>query len=184
MSQKKAFKPGISWRGVERLDFIFRRVSVRKFQSKDLDDKVISLILEAGNAAPSARNLQARDFVVVRGKETRDALARAAGGQTSVSEAPVVIVVCANPERSGSSGERGKFCAEIDAAVAAENILLATSALGLGAVWVGGFDERAVASVLGIPVRPVALIPLGYPAEEPVRKERHPTEMLTHHERW
>jgi len=169
---------------MEKLEFIFRRVSVRKFQSKDVDDKTIDLVLKAGNAAPSAGNLQARDFVVVRGKETREALAGAAGGQVSVAEAPVVVVVCANPERGGSSGERGKFCAEIDAAIAAENILLATSALGLGAVWVGGFDEKEVASVLGIPVRPIALIPIGYPAEEPVRKERYPTEMLTHHERW
>jgi nitroreductase len=159
---------------MKKLDFIFRRVSVRRFQPKDVDDSTISLILEAGNSAPSARNLQARDFVVVRGKETREALARAAGGQKSIAEAPVIIVVCANPQRSGSSGERGKFYAEIDAAVSAENILLTASVLGLGAVWVGGFDEGEVASVLGIPVRPVALIPMGYPAEEPVRKERFP----------
>ena len=169
---------------MERLDFIFRRVSVRKFQTKDVDDSTISLILEAGNAAPSACNLQARDFVVVRDKKTKAALSEAAGEQTSIVEAPVVIISCANHTRSMDQGAHGRFCAEIDAAVAAENMFLAASSLGLGAVWVGGFDEKEVASLLSIPVRPIAILPVGYPAEEPAKKERYPIEMLTHHEKW
>jgi nitroreductase len=169
---------------MEKLDFIFKRMSVRKFQCRDVDDKTVSLILEAGNAAPSARNLQARDFVVVRDKKTKEALSRAAGGQTSIVEAPVVIISCANHTRSKDQGAHGRFCAEIDAAVAAENMFLAASSLGLGAVWIGGFDEKEVASLLSIPVRPIAILPIGYPAEEPTKKERYPIETLTHHEKW
>ncbi|MET1123751.1 MAG: nitroreductase family protein [Archaeoglobaceae archaeon] len=171
----------------ECINLLFERVSIRKFKPDDIDDDTLRLILEAGNAAPSAGNLQARDFIVVRSEEKKLKLARAALGQMFIAEAPVVIVVCANYPRSMRVyGERGKLYAEQDATAAVENILLAVTALGLGAVWVGAFDERAVAEILDLPehVRPIAIVPVGHPAEKPGRRSRYPIEYLTHYEGW
>ncbi len=169
------------------LELLFRRVSIRKFQSRDVDDETLNLILEAANAAPSAGNLQARDFIVVRNAKTKERLARAALKQMFIAEAPVVVVVCANYPRSMRVyGERGRLYAEQDATAAIENLLLAVTALDLGAVWVGAFDEAEVAEILNLPeyVRPMAIIPLGYPAESPGRRSRYPVSMLTHYESW
>ncbi len=171
----------------EKLDIIFRRVSIRKFENRDVDDEILNLILEAANAAPSAGNLQARDFIVVKSRETKERLAKAALKQMFIAEAPVVVVVCANYPRSMRVyGERGRLYAEQDATAAVENILLAVTALGLGAVWVGAFDEMEVAKILNLPeyVRPMAIIPLGYPGESPERRNRYPVSMLTHYESW
>ncbi len=172
---------------MKELDLIFRRVSIRKFLSKEIDEKTIRLILEAGNAAPSAGNLQARDFIVVRDQKIKNELAKASLKQMFIAQAPVVIVVCANYPRSMRVyGERGKLYAEQDATAAVQNILLAVTALNLGAVWVGAFDEQRVSEILALPpnVRPMAIVPVGYPAEQPSRRSRYPIEELTHYERW
>jgi nitroreductase len=172
---------------MKELDLIFRRVSIRKFLPKEIDEKTIRLILEAGNAAPSAGNLQARDFIVVRDQKIKNELAKASLRQMFIAQAPVVIVVCANYPRSMRVyGERGKLYAEQDATAAVQNILLAVTALNLGAVWVGAFDEQRVSEILALPphVRPMAIVPVGYPAEQPSRRNRYPIEELTHYERW
>lgn len=172
---------------MKELELIFKRVSIRKFLQKEIDEKNIRLILEAGNAAPSAGNLQARDFVVVRDPKIKNELAKASLRQMFIAQAPVVIVVCANYPRSMRVyGERGKLYAEQDATAAVENILLAVTALNLGAVWVGAFDEQRVSEILALPpnVRPMAIVPIGYPAEQPGRRSRYPIEEITHYERW
>lgn len=171
----------------ECLRVIFDRVSIRKFKPNPIPDEVIIEILKAGNAAPSAGNLQARDFIVVKNQDTKIKLAKAALNQMFIAEAPVVIVVCANYPRSMRVyGERGKLYAEQDATAAVENILLAVHMLGLGAVWVGAFDEAKVATILGIPAyaRPIAIIPIGYPDEKPEPRPRYPIDYLTHWEKW
>ncbi len=172
---------------MECLEAIFTRVSVRRFKKDPIDDEVIIRLLEAGNAAPSAGNLQARDFIVVKDEETKLKLAVASLRQSFVAEAPVVIVVCANYPRSMQVyGERGKLYAEQDATAAVENILLAAHCMGLGAVWVGAFNEERVAEILNIPsyARPMAIIPIGYPAEKPSPRRRMKIEEITHWERW
>ncbi len=171
----------------ECLDLLFSRVSIRKFKSDDIDDDTVKLLLEAANAAPSAGNLQARDFIVVRDAKMKLELAKASLRQMFIAEAPVVIVVCANYPRSMRVyGERGRLYAEQDATAAVENLLLAVTALGLGAVWVGAFDEERVSELLELPeyVRPIAIVPIGYPAEKPGRRSRYPIDMLTHYEKW
>ncbi len=169
------------------LEAILTRVSIRKFKPDPVPDDVLMTILEAGNSAPSAGNLQARDFIVVRDKETKLKLAKSSLKQMFIAQAPVVIVVCANYPRSMRVyGERGKLYAEQDATASIENILLAVHMLGLGAVWVGAFDESEVSKILEIPphARPMAIIPIGYPDEKPERRSRYPIDYLTHWEKW
>lgn len=155
-----------------------RRFSCRRFRREPVSEEALAYLLEAARWAPSAGNLQPWRFLVVRQAALRAALAAAAAGQRFVAEAPLLVVVCAVPAESARGyGERGAslYCLQ-DTAAAVENLLLAATELGLGSCWVGAFDERRVASVLGLEegVRPVALVAVGSPAEEAPRRSRRP----------
>ena len=155
------------------------RQRVRVFnQESDVPPEIVTRLLHAATRAPSAGNCQPWHFFVVRDQETKKALARAALNQWFLGEAPVVIVVCADPDRSARRyGDRGRYLYSLqDTAAATENLLLAAVASGLGACWVGAFDEDAAAEALDLSshLRPVAMVPIGYPAEQP----RHRTDRL------
>ncbi|MEM1537452.1 MAG: nitroreductase family protein [Candidatus Nezhaarchaeales archaeon] len=172
---------------MDLFEAIKTRRSVRSFTSKDVTDDQVVKIIEAATWAPSAGNLQPWEFIVVRNEETKRKLARAALNQDWLVEAPVVIVACANEKRSSWYGERGRtlYCI-CDTSAAIQNLLLAVHALGLGACWIGAFHEDEVSSILRIPrgVRPIAIIPIGYPAEHPRPPERRPVKDVIHSERY
>lgn len=147
---------------------IYGRRSVRDFDSQqEVSPEVIEKILQATCQAPSAGNIQPWRFWVVKDEELRSKLAQAAYGQFFVAEASVVIVVCADLEASARRyGVRGRgLYALQDTAAAIQNLLLAAYAEGLGTCWVGAFDEQAASQSLKLPngIRPVAIIPVGYP---------------------
>lgn len=159
------------------IDVIKERRSVRRFKPEEVPRATIENLLEAAILAPSAGNLQPWFFVVVLNEALRQKLAEAAG-QPFIAKAPACIVVCAEPERSAYRyGKRGRelYCIQ-DTAAAIENILLAATGLGLGACWVGAFDEVRVSSILELKpgLRPVAMLPIGYPAEDKVATPRRP----------
>jgi len=163
------------------------RRSIRSFRAEGLDDRVVAEALRMANLAPSAGNLQARDFIVVKDQGTKKALAEAALDQDFVSEAPVVVVFCANLQRIGHYGERGRslYCLQ-DTAAAVENMLLYLHSKGVGSVWVGAFDESRVRKILSVPSegRPVAIVPIGYPAEEGSKTRRIDQDRIVHREKW
>jgi len=172
---------------MELMEAIRQRRSVRKFEERNVPDEIIKKLVEIANLAPSAGNLQARDFIVVKEKRTREALARAALNQEFVAEAPVDIVVCTNEKKVARYGSRGKSLYTYqDSAASAMLIMLAALEYGLGTCWVGAFDEEEVRKILGIPdyARPVIIIPIGYPAEKPEMPKRAPIETFLHEERW
>jgi nitroreductase len=74
----------------------------------------------------------------------------------------------------------------VDVAIAFDHLILAAASLDLGTCWVAAFDPVAVRQVFGLPdgVEPIALTPLGYPADQPLPKERKPLEKLVRYERW
>ena len=155
---------------------IEQRRCVRAFTSVEVSREIVQRILEAAIRAPSGGNRQPWHFVVVRNSALKQALQEAAYGQSFVSEAPVVIVVCAEPERSATRyRDRGRtlYCLQ-DTAAAVEHILLAATALGLGSCWVGAFDETAAAQALSLTsgLRPVAMVPIGQAAQTPERTPR------------
>ena len=175
---------------MELEEAINTRRSVRSYSREDVSEDTVTRLLEQANAAPSAGNVQARDFVVVRNKKTGEALADAAFGQSFVAEVPVVVVVCGNQIRSSKHyGQRGRTLYYIqDADAAVENLLLAIHNEGLGSCWVGAFDENAVSEILELPegVRPLAIIPIGVPSKSAGagRAGRLKLEKIVHHEKW
>jgi len=153
------------------------RRSIRRFDpAADVPPERVERLLSAAILAENAGNRQPWHFYVVRDPELRQGLVAAAHGQGFISQAPVAIVVCADAEQSaGRYGQRGRelYCLQ-DTAAAVDHILLAAVALGLGSCWVGAFDEGEAARVLDLPDhhRPVAILPIGKPAEAPARRPR------------
>ncbi|VBB06179.1 nitroreductase [Lucifera butyrica] len=158
--------------------------SVRSFQPDPIPDATLGRILEAASWAPSAGNLQPWYFYVVINSELKHRLAEAAFEQQQIEAAPVAIVLMADPARSNERyGERGAqlYCIQ-DTAAAAQNMLLAAEGLGLGACWVGAFDERRVQELVEAPprLRAVAILCIGYSDEpEDEYKERFSVAEVT-----
>jgi len=171
---------------MEVFEAIKKRRSIRAYKNTDIPEETVEKLIEAARWAPSAGNIQPWEFIIVRNKETKRRLAEAALNQTFIEEAPVVIVVCADYRRSSMGyGSRGAtlYCIQ-DTAAAIQNIHLAAIAMGLGTCWVGAFREEPVKKLLKIPdgVRPVAIIPVGYPAEQPNPRPRRQLNEIIHYE--
>ena len=160
------------------MDVILSRKSVRKYTAEPLTEAEIETLLRAGMAAPSAKNIQPWSFIVVTDKEVAKRLVTK-NVNRMYPEAPCLIVVCgdlntdAKPHdapKDSPAIERQNPNWMIDCSAAAENILLAAEAMGLGAVWTAcwPYEDRysVVKEVLGIPenVMPLAIIPVGHPA--------------------
>ena len=151
---------------------IITRRSIRKYLPKHVDLELIGKIVEAGRAAPSAGNIQPWFFLIVDDKDKIKAIAQSSFGQDWMASVPYHIVVVGKPLDSkrhyGIRGER--LYAVQDCAAATQNMLLQAHALGLGACWVGAFDEEKVKGILSISehFRPQAIITLGWPAEQPL----------------
>ena len=166
------------------LDNIFARKSVRSYTADDVSPQQVETILKAAMAAPSGMNLQPWRFVVVREQATKDKLA--GGFNKMIAKAPVVIIVCGNTIGPRDS-ENHNWTA--DCAAATENLLLATEALGLGAVWTAcyPYDERMNATIeaLGLPadVKPYCIVPIGHPAGDEQPKDKWKPENI-HYEKW
>jgi nitroreductase len=168
-----------------RDDLFAARFSCRRFRARAVPRSTVEAILDAARWAPTAGGLEPWRFVVVTDPGARRELAGAAFNQSFIGEAPVVVVVCAVPDESARRySERGRtlYCLQ-DTAAATENLMLAATARGLATCWVGAFDEGRTARMLDLAPgwRPVAIVPLGEPAEEPPRRVRRPLRDVT---RW
>ncbi|MEN6572643.1 MAG: nitroreductase family protein [Anaerolineaceae bacterium] len=152
----------------ESLDFIFKRRSIRKFTDRPISEEDLTLLLQAGMAAPTAMNVRPWEFVVVTDREIiqqlRDSLV------FGKHDPAAVIAVCGNTRFSNAKAAN-RFWVQ-DCSAAMENILLAATALGFGSVWVGVHPVtlfvKRVSEVLNLPasITPLGLIYLGYPAEQ------------------
>ena len=168
------------------LEAIKGRRSIRAFKKNDVPNEMVEKLIDAARWAPSAGNIQPWEFILVRKPEIKRALADAALDQTFIEEAPIVIVACANENRSSQRYElRGKnlYCIQ-DTAAAIQNILLTAYSLGLSTCWIGAFREEEAREILKIPqgIRPVAIIPVGYPAEAPSPPSGRPINQIVHYE--
>ncbi|MBR9692039.1 hypothetical protein GOV06_04595 [Candidatus Woesearchaeota archaeon] len=164
------------------------RRSVRKYLDKELPWDLVSKVIDAGRLAPSAGNLQNWKFIAVLDKARRIKVAEACLQQTWMSKAPVHIVVVSEPKVSeryyGTRGDR--LYSVQNCAVAAQNMLLRAHDLGLGACWVGAFDERMLGKAVRLPegVRAQIVITLGFPAEKVAEPAKYPLENVTYFNGW
>ncbi len=161
---------------------IFARRSIRKYTDEPVSEADTKTLLEAAMAAPSASNRKPWAFIVVTKRETLDALAEAHPHGKMLFEATLCIAVC------GDLTEMERYWVQ-DCSAATENLLLAATALDLGAVWLGVYprEERiaAVREVLSIPehITPLNLISIGHPAEEKEARTQY-DESRVHYEQW
>jgi nitroreductase len=152
------------------LDAVKDRRSIRKFHKKEIPHSIIDKLKEALIWAPSAGNLQARKFYFVFDIKIKQRLISAALNQKFLAQAPLTIVACTDSQIRLHYGERGVHLYTIqDVAVSIMGMMLVAHEQGLGSVWVGAFDEHEVSGILNLPhnLRPVAIVPVGYPSESP-----------------
>jgi nitroreductase len=165
---------------VDVIEAIKARRSIRKFQDKPIPEEFLKTIMECAVLAPSAGNRQPWIFVLVKSQDVKEKLVEASGNQVFLAQAPVVIVVCGDAEVAGKRYEdRGRTLYFIqDTAAAVTNILLTATSFGLGTCWVGAFRETSVREALELPpnLRPVAMIPVGYPDQDRGLRNLRPLE--------
>lgn len=161
------------------LKIIRERRSIRDFKERDIPEEIIGKLIDAAIWAPSAGNLQARKFYFVADAVLKRELAVAALGQDFIADAPLVIVGCTDSRISNRYGDRGVHLYAIqDVACSIMSIMLVAVENGLGSVWVGAFREGEVSEAMGLPhnLRPVAIVPVGYPARIPSAPKRVPPQ--------
>ncbi len=160
---------------MDTLNCIHGRRSVRRFLDVPVEFEKIGKIIDAGRMAPSAGNLQDWKFILITEKEQRDEVAKACLEQYWISQAPIIIVVCTDPERTKRFyDEQGVKFSTQNGAAAVMNMLLAIHDQELASCWVGAFEEESLKRALSIPDNVIvhAVLPIGYPDERmptPVR---------------
>jgi nitroreductase len=181
-SEKKNAEKSFAW-------VVKHRGMVRAYKNNPIPEEKLHRLLQYAVRAPSAGNLQPWEFIVVKNPDVRAQLAKAAMNQTSVATAPVTVVTCADIQRMGSQyGARGAFFSLVDASFASLLILLGAVEQDLGACFIGSYNPEEIAKVLSLPahVRPVGLITIGYPAEQPQKPKtkKIPLNKLVHVDKW
>ena len=186
------------------IEVIKTRRSIRHYLSDEVSEDKLETVLEAARWAPSWTNTQCARFVVVRDKQVKTKLAaslRPGNPATeAMTQAPIIIVVCAELGKAGFHGGgnvtgRDDWKVAItgkgdwymfDTALAMQNLVLAAHSLGLGTVFIGGFNPWDAAEVLHAPkgVEVVAMTPLGYPVKETKPSSRRALSEIVFRERY
>jgi nitroreductase len=173
---------------MDAIECIYTRRSVRRYKDIPVEWELIGRIVEAGGMAPTAGNIQDYRFIVIQDEARKKQIAEACLQQYWMESAPVIIVACAEIKRAklfyGVRGERLYTIQNVAAAM--ENMLLASHNFGLGACWVGAFDENMIKRACGIPdyARAHAIMTLGHPDEQPPRPEQYKLESLFYFEKY
>ncbi len=166
---------------------IMSRTSVRAYSDQPVSDSQIDSLLRAAMAAPSAGNKQPWRFVVIRDRKAMEYISANFPSMTMVENAQAAVVVCGEVAATYEGEGRGYWVQ--DASAAAENLLLAAHAMGLGAVWCGVYpiSERvdAFSKLLNLPegILPLNCIAIGYPSGETTPKDKWKPENI-HYNTW
>jgi nitroreductase len=169
---------------MEFMQLIKARFSVRTYKPDPVPDDVLQQVLDAAHLAPSAKNLQPYQLIVIQTQGREEELMRVYNRDWFV-QPPLVVCIVVTPSEAWSRGDGKNFC-YVDAAIAMDHLILAATDLGLGTCWIGAFNVDVAREVLGLPdgVEPVVFTPLGYPDEPPTVKRRKDLSELVRHERW
>lgn len=169
------------------LELTQKRYSVRKYESKKVEEEKLLKILEAGRVAPTAVNYQPFSIIVVREKEGLEKLNKC----TRIFGAPMALIVCGDHAASWKRPYDGMDTAHIDASIVTDHMMLQATELGLGTVWICYFKAAVLKEEFGLPdnVEPVNILAVGYPAGEAASPDRHdklrkPIKDLVHYEKY
>lgn len=165
---------------------IFKRHSIRKFSNgKTISSEDIESILKAGMYAPSSRNLQPWEFIVINDNESEKWLSlKETSLRKILTQSPLSILVCADTDK-----EMNRATAVMDCSAATMNMLLQATALNLGSLWYGVFPHekrmKDLSKVLYLPdnIMPVSLVLVGEPAEEKGEEFRFHRKKI-HYNQW
>ena len=169
---------------METLEAIYTRRSIRQFKSESVSPEHLRQLLRAGMQAPSARNTQAWQFIVIDDKQILNAIMDFHPFAAMLAEAPLAIAVCGDKRTETHEGYLAVNCA-----AATQNILLAAHDLQLGAVWIGIYPRenriRSLSKLLDLPdyILPVALVAVGHPAESKQPVDRFDPQKV-HQNKW
>ncbi|MCW8327312.1 oxygen-insensitive NADPH nitroreductase [Photobacterium sp. SDRW27] len=175
----------------QTIDTILQHRSIRKFTEQPISSDQLSIVLDCAIAASSSSFIQCVSIIRVTETEKRSRLAKYAGDQPYVATAAEFLVFCADfnrhrqihPEAMLGFTEQTLIGA-VDAALMAQNALLAAESMGLGGVYIGGIrnNPASVSELLSLPhhVIPLFGLCLGFPAQEPERKPRLPQSIIVH----
>ncbi|MGA2031119.1 MAG: nitroreductase family protein [Thermoguttaceae bacterium] len=164
---------------MDTLESIRTRRSIRKYLDKPVPEELMQNLLVAAMQAPSARNQQPWQFVVINDRAILAEIPRFMPNAAMAAKAPLAILVCGDLDLEKSEGYW-----VVDCAAAAENMLLAAHALGLGAVWCGVYPREhrmeGLRQLVGLPPNVMAhsLVVVGYPAEQVPPQARHRPERV------
>ncbi len=144
---------------------IAERYSVRKFKPDPLPQEVIDRLLQAGHLAPTGCNFQPQRILVLN---TEQSMAKLRTCTKCHFDAPAAMLVCHNRDESWKRVYDGALSSPVDAAIVTTHMMLAAQNNGIGSCWVMHFDPTAMREAFHIPenVEPVALLVMGYPAED------------------
>lgn len=191
----------LAWRGATRntdnsevnnmenmtIENIMTRASVRSYKGTPVSEEQVDTLLRAAMSAPTAVNKQPWRFVVIEQREVLDSLAVKFPNMSMLKRAPLAIVMCGDMNDTLEDEGREYWIQDVSAAT--ENLLLATHAMGLGAVWCGIYpiSDRVsrLSEILHLPseIVPLGVVSIGYPDGETAPKDKWKPEKV-HYGTW
>ena len=166
------------------LENIHSRKSVRKYmEGKSVSKEDLLTLVKAGMAAPSAKNIQPWEFIIISDRAVMSSLAEQLPYAKMLTQAPAAIVPCGNMDFAPTDTKLPLLW-YLDCAMASQNILLAAEAMGLGAVYTAAYpyEDRmnAVSSALSLSknIIPLCVIPVGYPVGDEKPKDKWKEEKV------
>ena len=154
------------------LELATDRFSVREFSPRPVEDEKIEKILEAAKVAPTAVNYQPQKIYLIKSQEAVKKLA----GIRNIFGAPLAVIICYDETLSWKNGkDNGHDSGEVDASIVTTHMMLQAWELEIGSCWIGSFNPKEISEAFGIPANehPVAILPLGYPADGCKPSDRH-----------
>lgn len=165
------------------MEIIKGRKSIRSYKTQPVEKEKLEAVLEAARLAPSARNRQKWQFIIVTDPIVKEKMLEACHNQPSIKQAPVCIAVV---DEEPSIMSCGQPVDAVDASIALSFLILKAHEEGLGTCWLGHFDQIKVKAALGIPknMSVVAVTPIGYPADIPEARPRKSLNEITRYNKY
>ena len=181
-------------------DYFFNRTTIREYQSRDIDNDLLNVMIEAACHAPTTGGMQLYSVVVTRSQEMKEKLLPCHFGQPMVTAAPVVLTFCADMNRfvrwcecrkaqAGFDNFQSLMSALLDVTIFAQQFNTIAEMNGLGCCYLGTttYNAQEIAQVLELPSRviPVVTLTVGYPEDKDFMKtDRLPLEGIIHNEKY